>query len=173
MCSRSHIAILLALFAVICIGCRPEGIMSSRQMRKVLIDIHKTEGAIQAAGVRYDAYEERDMYYAQVLEKHGITQAQFDSSIVWYTAHPQFFNKIYPKVLKEIEAEEEAFVTAHQDELSTLAPAVTDMTVVEKVFTRYDLDSVLWVQRNGYPNSWQPLVHDFKDELFPQIGVLR
>lgn len=147
--------------------------MSSRQMRKVLIDIHKTEGAIQAAGVRYDAYEERDMYYAQVLEKHGITQAQFDSSIVWYTAHPQFFNKIYPKVLKEIEAEEEAFVAAHQDELSTLAPAVTDMTVVEKVFTRYDLDSVLWVQRNGYPNSWQPLVHDLKDELFPQIGVLR
>ena len=147
--------------------------MSSRQMRKVLIDIHKTEGAIQAAGVRYDAYEERDMYYAQVLEKHGITQAQFDSSIVWYTAHPQFFNKIYPKVLKEIEAEEEAFVAAHQDELSTLAPAVTDMTVVEKVFTRYDLDSVLWVQRNGYPNSWLPLVHDLKDELFPQIGVLR
>ena len=147
--------------------------MSSRQMRKVLIDIHKTEGAIQAAGVRYDAYEERDMYYAQVLEKHGITQAQFDSSIVWYTAHPQFFNKIYPKVLKEIEAEEEAFVAAHQDELSTLAPAVTDMTVAEKVFTRYDLDSVLWVQRNGYPNSWQPLVHDLKDELFPQIGVLR
>lgn len=147
--------------------------MSSRQMRKVLIDIHKTEGAIQAAGVRYDAYEERDMYYAQVLEKHGITQAQFDSSIVWYTAHPQFFNKIYPKVLKEIEAEEEAFVAAHQDELSTLSPAVTDMTVVEKVFTRYDLDSVLWVQRNGYPNSWQPLVHDLKDELFPQIGVLR
>lgn len=147
--------------------------MSSRQMRKVLIDIHKTEGAIQAAGVRYDAYEERDMYYAQVLEKHGITQAQFDSSIVWYTAHPQFFNKIYPKVLKEIEAEEEAFVAAHQDELSTLSPAVTDMTVVEKVFTRYDLDSVLWVQRNGYPNSWLPLVHDLKDELFPQIGVLR
>ena len=147
--------------------------MSSRQMRKVLIDIHKTEGAIQAAGVRYDAYEERDMYYAQVLEKHGITQAQFDSSIVWYTAHPQFFNKIYPKVLKEIEAEEEAFVAAHQDELSTLSPAVTDMTVAEKVFTRYDLDSVLWVQWNGYPNSWQPLVHDFKDELFPQIGVLR
>ena len=147
--------------------------MSSRQMRKVLIDIHKTEGAIQAAGVRYDAYEERDMYYAQVLEKHGITQAQFDSSIVWYTAHPQFFNKIYPKVLKEIEAEEEAYVAAHQDELSTQAPAVTDMIVVEKVFTRYDLDSVLWVQQNGYPNSWQPLVHDFKDELFPQIGVLR
>ena len=147
--------------------------MSSRQMRKVLIDIHKTEGAIQAAGVRYDAYEERDMYYAQVLEKHGITQAQFDSSIVWYTAHPQFFNKIYPKVLKEIEAEEEAFVAAYQDELSTLSPAVTDMTVAEKVFTRYDLDSVLWVQRNGYPNSWQSLVHDFKDELFPQIGVLR
>lgn len=173
MCSRSHIAILLALFAVMIVSCRPEGIMSSRQMREVLVDLHKTEGAIQVAGVRYDAYEERDMYYAQVLEKHGITQAQFDSSIVWYTAHPQFFNKIYPKVLKEIKEEEQAYIEAHQDELTMLIPAETDTTVTQKVFTRYDLDSVLWVQRNGYPNTWQPLVHDFKDELFPQIGVLR
>ncbi len=142
-------------------------------MRDVLVDLHKTEGAIQAAEVRYDAYEERTIYYAQVLEKHGITQAQFDSSIVWYTAHPQFFNKIYPKVLKEIEAEEQAFIAAHQEELTTLTPAVMDTTATPKVFTKYDLDSVLWVTQHGMPNSWQPLVHNFEDELFPQIGVLR
>ena len=173
MCSRSHIAVLLALFALTLTGCRPEGILHSRQMRDVLIDLHKTEGAIQASEVRYDAYETRDLYYAQVLEKHGITQAQFDSSIVWYTAHPQFFNKIYPKVLKAIEEEEAAYVAAHQDELTTLTVAVTDTTETPAVFTRYDLDSVLWVQRNGYPNSWNPLVHDLKDQFFPQIGVLR
>lgn len=152
-----RLIVFCTLYAVLCMlmtGCRPEGILHSGEMRRVLIDLHKTEGAIQAAGIRYDAHEERDLYYAQVLEKHGITQAQFDSSIVWYTAHPQFFNKIYPKVLKEIEAEEAAYVAAHQDELNTLVAASTDSVAAPKTFTRGDLDSVLWVQRNGLSNSW-------------------
>ena len=155
-------------------GCRPKGILHSGEMRRVLIDLHKTEGAIQAAGVRFDAHEERDLYYAQVLEKHGITQAQFDSSLVWYTAHPQFFNKIYPKVLRELEAEEEAYVAAHQAELDLATNKNKKKSdEEEKVFTRTDLDSVLWVTQHGMPTTWNPLVHDLEDELFPQIGVLR
>ena len=172
MKSESHILLLLIL-SVIVVSCRPKGILHSWEMKSVLVDLHKTEATIQVAGILYGHEEEKGIYYAEVLEKHGITQAQFDSSIVWYTAHPQFFSKIYPKVLKEIKAEEAAYVAAHQDELAMLIPAETDTTVTQKVFTRYDLDSVLWVQRNGYPNTWQPLVHDLKDHLFPQIGVLR
>ena len=74
-------------------------------MRSLLVDLHKTDGMLQVNGWQISNDEVRDIYYAQVLEKHGTTQAQFDSSLVWYTAHPQFFNKIYPKVLKELEAE--------------------------------------------------------------------
>ena len=155
-------------------SCRPKGILHSGEMRRVLIDLHKTEGAIQAAGVRFDAHEERDLYYAQVLEKHGITQAQFDSSLVWYTAHPQFFNKIYPKVLRELEAEENAYVAAHKEELDlAMNKNKKKSDEEEKVFTRTDLDSVLWVTQHGMPTTWNPLVHDLEDELFPQIGVLR
>ena len=162
-----NILILCLLSFVLCLtSCRPEGILHSRQMREVLIDLHKTEGAIQAAGVRYDAYEERDMYYAQVLEKHGITQAQFDSSIVWYTAHPQFFNKIYPKVLKEIEAEERAYVAAHQADFATITPMQPTDSVAPRVFNRYDLDSVLWVQRNGYPTMWNAWKRPYSIEVW-------
>ena len=99
-------------------SCRPKGILSSREMREVLVDLHKTDGIMQIKSSRSMGYEEKDLYYAQVLAKHNVTQAQFDSSLVWYTAHPQFFNKIYPKVLKELEAEEEAFNELYAEELS-------------------------------------------------------
>ena len=66
-----------------------------------MIDLHKTDALLQVCGMQYGHDEEEDMYYAAILAKHSITQAQFDSSLVWYTKHPQLFDKIYPKVLKE------------------------------------------------------------------------
>ena len=63
-------------------------------MRSVLVDLHTTDALLQMSGKQFLAAEEKSLYYAQVLETHGITQAQFDSSIVWYTAHPQLFDKI-------------------------------------------------------------------------------
>ena len=137
-------------------GCRPKGILSSREMRQVLVDLHKTDGMLQIRGMRNIEFDDRDMYYAQVLAKHNVTQAQFDSSLVWYTAHPQFFNKIYPKVLKELEAEEEAFNELHAEELAgTSNKKKSDLSLQHSAFSRTDLDSVLWVMQNGYGNSWR------------------
>lgn len=86
-------------------GCRPKGVLSSREMRDVLYDLHRADGAIQVAGYNYSHDEELAAYYKSVLDKHGITQAQFDSSLVWYTDNPQRFNKIYPKVVARLEAD--------------------------------------------------------------------
>lgn len=95
------IGICLAVMA----GCRPKGVLSSREMRDVLYDLHRADGAIQVAGYNYSHDEELAAYYKSVLDKHGITQAQFDSSLVWYTDNPQRFNKIYPKVVARLEAD--------------------------------------------------------------------
>ncbi len=45
--------------------------------------------------------------------------------------------------------------------------------VDERTYTLAQLDSTLWVTQNGYPTTWNPLVHNLKNQLFPQIGVLR
>ena len=98
--------ILFCALLVVFIGCRPRGILSSNEMREVLVDLHKTDAMLQMAGIGMMDKEQMQIYYAQVLQRHGITQAQFDSSLVWYTDHPQIFNKIYPKVLARCEKEE-------------------------------------------------------------------
>ena len=156
-------------------GCRPKGILHSWEMRRVLVDLHKTDAMMRFANIAQDNNEPRTIYYAQVLEKHGITQAEFDSSLVWYTAHPQLFDKIYPRVLKDLKAQQEAFLALHEVELNLVPEDITvsDEGLGVSEFTRSDLDSVLWVTQHGYPHSWNPLVHDLVDQLFPQIGVLR
>lgn len=152
-------------------SCRPKGILHSWEMRKVLVDLHKTDALLQITGKMHISAEDNAIYYAQVLEKHGITQAQFDSSLVWYTAHPQLFDKIYPRVMADLKAEEEAFIAMHKEELE--GAKEWEPKKPKAVFTSAQLDSVLWVTQHGCPTTWFPLVHDFEDELFPQIGVLR
>ena len=147
--------------------------MHSWEMRALLYDLHRTDALLQISGKQYESDEVRDLYYGAVLEKHGVTQAQFDSSLVWYTAHPNLFNKIYPKVLAELKEEEQEFLKIHPEFDARLSQNKETQEKPTIVFTRADYDSVLWVMREGYPNSWKPLVRDFKDELFPQIGVLR
>ena len=135
-------------------GCRPKGILHSWEMRELLIDLHKTEAALQQAGYKFSD-PERIGYYAVVLEKHGTTQAEFDSSLVWYTAHPQLFDKIYPKVIARLSAEEEDFVNYYRAEFSLNIP--TEQEPQKRTFTHAQLDSVLWVTQHSYPHTWQKM----------------
>jgi len=175
---------LCTLYAVLCIvllgSCRPRGVLSSGKMRAVLVDLHKTDAMIQTAGFVHSDREIKMIYYAQVMEKHGITTAQFDSSLVWYTAHPQLFNKIYPKVLADLKAEEDRYNAL-----------IAERTGEETIFG-YEhgihsfemhtlLDTTIWEWSHGlYPIPRMPytatldsLMHDSIDQLFPQISVLR
>ena len=70
-----------------------------------MYDIHFTDGVVSVAGMRTRHDSVKSACYSFVLEKHGITQAQFDSSLVWYTAHPRIFDKIYPRVVARLKEE--------------------------------------------------------------------
>ena len=121
---RRTIGILLCALCVVFTSCRPKGVLSAREMQSVLHDIHYTEAVLQVAGYNYGHDEAVAKYYQQVLDKHGITQAQFDSSIVWYTDHPQRFDKIYPRVVKDLEAERDQWIALH-DQTQTFQNSTT------------------------------------------------
>ena len=150
---------ICVVYAVLCIlacGCRPRGVLSSRQMRRVMIDLHKTDALLQVCGLHTEHDSIEDAAYASVLERHGITQAQFDSSLVWYTNHPQLFDKIYPKVLAALNDENQAFSQAHADELEV--PAIAEENAAAMPLSddqaKEAIDRLLWVNRHGLPSLW-------------------
>ena len=98
---RNWFVILCVSLAIV--GCRPRGVLSNKEMRNVLYDLHRVDGALQVAGYNYGHNQELAAYYKAVLDEHGVTQAEFDSSLVWYTDNPQIFNKIYPKVIARLQ----------------------------------------------------------------------
>ena len=149
---KKLLIILCVLLAVV--GCRPRGVLSNREMRDVLYDLHRADGALHVAGYNYSHDQELAGYYKNVLDKHGITQAQFDSSLVWFTDNPQIFNKIYPKVLERLEADferEKQLREVNRDK--RLAKTKQKKMAVEeaKQHVREKLD----LYQKGYENPWK------------------
>lgn len=112
----------LLFISIICLvpfsSCtRPSSVLTGREMVDLLVDLHKADGAIQVIGYNYGHDESTRLYYLDVMQKHGITQSEFDSSLVWYTANPQRFARIYPRVISRLDAEYKACAEANGSEL--------------------------------------------------------
>ena len=92
---------LIILFILTIMACedRPQNVLSRSEMEDVLYDYHMMQGIInQLPGE--ERTEKAQDYINAVYEKHGITEAQFDTSIIYYNRHAEDLHKIY-KNLKE------------------------------------------------------------------------
>ena len=138
----------------IVVGCRPHGVLSNREMRNVLYDLNRADGAIQVAGYNYSHDQEVVGYYKNVLDRHGITQEQFDSSLVWYTDNPQIFNKIYPKVIERLEAdfEVEKQIREANREKKLIKKDASDASPKRQL---RDIEELKKEMQNGYENPWK------------------
>ncbi|MDD7318115.1 MAG: DUF4296 domain-containing protein [Prevotella sp.] len=95
---------ILLLFSLCCIffACKPGvpgEIIQPDDMEEILIDIHVADGMAQsnpAAAGNIEYY--RLLYRLGVLKKHDVTQAEFDSSMVYYARYPDRLQGIYENV---------------------------------------------------------------------------
>ena len=126
-------------------GCRPKGILSSRKMQNVLYDLHRADAILRQYDLELGHDEALAKYYEVVLEKHGITQAQFDSSLVWYTDHPSRFDKIYPKIEKRCKADYDEIMKTLEAE-AVVEEQVRNLPPYEEVIQRdlYGYSTDLW-----------------------------
>jgi hypothetical protein len=81
----------------------PDGFPKPDEMAAILADIHIVESTIaylpDPSGSRT---EEIPGNYKYVLEKHGLTPAEFDTIRKWYVAHPELYQDVYSKVIEHL-----------------------------------------------------------------------
>lgn len=92
-------------------------IIPERKMANVLVDIHIAD-EISTSRYIHDPYIVLDSVktYGWVFKKHGITKAEFDSSMAHYAEKPDDLNKIYNKVIASISKMEAALAKAELEE---------------------------------------------------------
>lgn len=99
----AHIVIAVALLfaGASCIR-RPEGVASDRKMASVLADIELSRAVIQSTLSSADDSRSEAML-AYILESHGLTRAEYDSTMAWYGRNTDAYYELCDLADKELE----------------------------------------------------------------------
>lgn len=80
----------------------PTGILSKEQFTKVLTDFALAESAANM-NIKNVMIQKTDSVYAfDPLIENGIRKSQYDSTVLFYTANPELFKKVYENVLERL-----------------------------------------------------------------------
>ncbi|MBO4443395.1 MAG: DUF4296 domain-containing protein [Bacteroidaceae bacterium] len=102
----SSAGLLAAVFVLLLASCkveRPSDVLSPKKMETVLYDYHLAQVMCNDLNGQ-DRYK-RELYMNYVYEKHHVTRAQVDSSLVWYARYPKDLSAIYEHLDKRVDAE--------------------------------------------------------------------
>ena len=96
---------MLAILLFACSKPKPEippGILTQKQMIPVLVDIHIAQAATGLYNGGDTAHYTMADYVPLILSLHHIEKAAYDSSINFYTMHPEIMQEMYDEVINEL-----------------------------------------------------------------------
>ena len=97
----------------------PADIIKPVEMENLLYDYHIANTL--GANLPYSEGYKKNAYFAYVFEKHHVTEAEFDSSMVWYSRHSGELSAIYDNLKKRFETDSERMkqlASRHNGEIS-------------------------------------------------------
>lgn len=88
---------------------RPEIVLDEQQLIDVLVDVHRAEGLLELQQQHSSRPDENERYQkeviAAVLQKHGVSRVQYDSSLMWYAQNLKLLTRVYGHVDERLREE--------------------------------------------------------------------
>lgn len=109
-CNLLFPAIVVIMLVISCKPGVPNEYIQPDEMEAILYDYHFSQALAyrnmddgnRIQDLQTPMYK-RNLYYQAVLKKHGVTEAEFDSSLVYYYSHSEDLYKIYKRVSERME----------------------------------------------------------------------
>ncbi len=142
------IAFSIVVILVSCTVKIPSDVIQPNEMKELLYDYHLMQalsGELSTAE-RYKA----KLYEQYVFEKHGVTEAEFDSSLAWYMRNTIELEAIYKELNSRMTKEKEWYITQR-----------TPNSEKEKITEAGDSVNI-WRERRLYRLTTLPLVNRMK-----------
>lgn len=97
---------ILTTFVVIMILCgcvrRPSGVLSDNVMAGIVADMELSEAYLQIYSIDGDNESNRERMITGVLEKHGVSREEFDTTMAWYGRNVDAYYKLEDKVNRKL-----------------------------------------------------------------------
>lgn len=103
---RTAVLFIITISFITACTQRPKGVVSEGKMEDVLYDYHLAQGLIMNLPI--DSTYKAQAIYDAVFENNGITEAEFDSSMIYYQRRIDDLKKIYTRVMDRMTEEEKA-----------------------------------------------------------------
>lgn len=129
----------------------PEDIIQPDAMENLLYDYHLASAA--ANDLPYSESYKKGAYLKYVFEKHHVTEAEFDSSMVWYTRNSKELATIYQNLQQRYEASERQLKAQTTQKGGQIAVSISGDTVD------------IWQDRTLYWLSASPLTNKLVFDL--------
>lgn len=99
---RQHFFLLVSVIVTMsvasCSPSVPDKYIQPGQLEDILYDYHLSRALAEHVTDDNNTNYRRNLYYRAVLKKHGVTEAEFDSSMVYYYTHAERLEEIYQRV---------------------------------------------------------------------------
>ena len=80
-----HISLLLAIgLAMVSCDRTPGGVIGVNKMADLIVDLQLAEAYIESHTADFEDDSSKLVIKQSIFKKHGITQQDYDSSLVWY-----------------------------------------------------------------------------------------
>lgn len=108
MITIKRVAILALILLTVCLSCnRSRYLIPEKKFINVLVDMQIADGIGVESLNRKDGFMlDSANLYTSVFDKHGVTRAMFDSTMIWYTLHTEAFTGVYNQVITRLKSME-------------------------------------------------------------------
>ncbi len=102
-----RISLFLILFMLFsCAIDKGKPVIPEDKMVEILTDYYLTQASV--SDYILPKGETKVMYYCGVLDRHGVSEAEFDSAVSWYTKNFDVYETVYERVLANLTAKRDS-----------------------------------------------------------------
>ena len=84
-------------------GRTPGGVISVNEMADLIVDLQLADSYIETHINDFDSDSSKMVIKQSIFKKHGITQQEYDSSLVWYAHNMEEYTKAYDKAIGKLQ----------------------------------------------------------------------
>lgn len=154
------LVIIILLLSLTLGGCKktPGHVIGKGAMADLMADMYKAEAVIDENEGVYHTDSLKMMLRQSVMMKHNVTQAQLDTSLIWYTHNLDVYNDVYEDIIEQLDDEYKEL--AKGDFTSVATVASSDMKPSMPRFRTVGDTADIW----GRSRTWV-LLPGFSDNL--------
>lgn len=116
---------------------RPKEVLNRRQMERLMYDVYIAEATMENDYRNFDTPEKKEAYVNRVFKAHKTTQAQWDTSLSWYSDRIDLYLKMNDSVKARLQRARQGIdaLVAQQNQANQADPALLPPSYLPPLYT--------------------------------------